>query len=220
MSTKRSASFPQQLIARFPVSLSAADLLASAGPGEEEAPEPIAFDPVPRRRKRKDGWTEQAQRDFIACLQRTGSVAASARAVGKSARTAYRLLDVEGAESFAVAWDKAFEEGLARLRIDALDRALNGALVPVYRRGRLVRVEHRRNDRLAIALLGGRDRNIDWYSQSALRRHACKMELKAREEARAADKRREEEARRAYDEELQALLDKARAMRGPRVRCL
>jgi hypothetical protein len=75
-----------------------------------------------------------------------------------NASTAYRLLDVEGTDSFALAWDKALEEELRRLREDSLDRALKGALVPVYRQGQLVRVEHRRNDRLAIALLGGRNR--------------------------------------------------------------
>ena len=212
--------FNRQMIARYPVTLSAADLLAAAAAAEDYVPEPIPFDPVPRRRNRKGGWTEQAQRDFIACLQRTGSVAASARAVGKSASTAYRLLDVEGAESFAVAWDKAYEEGLGRLRDDAMDRALNGSLVPVYRKGRLVRVEHRRNDRMAIALLGKRDTNIDWYSQGALRRHAYKMELKAADEARAEKDRRQEEAQRAYDEELKAMLDKARSMSAPRVRSL
>lgn len=146
--------------------------------------------------------------------------AASARAVGKSASTAYRLLEVEGAESFALAWDKAYEEGLNRLRDDAMDRALNGALVPVYRKGRLVRVEHRRNDRMAIALLGKRDINIDWYRQGALRRHAYKMELKAHDEEQAEKARRREETQRAYDEELQAMLDKAAALRAPRVRSL
>ena len=212
--------FGRQLAARFPVTLTAADLLAAAGAQEAEEPEPIPFTPVPRRRNRRDGWTEQRQRDFIACLQRTGSVSASARAVGMSARTAYRLLDTEGAESFALAWDEAFEQGLARLREDSLGRALNGALVPVYRRGRLVRVEHRRNDRLAIALLGNRDRSIDWYRQGALRRHVYKMELKAADEEREAEKRRRDEAQRAYDEELQRLLDKAAAKPAPRVRSL
>ena len=207
------------LVARYSVTLSAADLLAAVG-AEHDAPDPIDFTPVPRRRNRRGGWSEQAQRDFIACLQRTGSVAASARAVGRTASTAYRLLDAEGADSFALAWDKAYEEGLRRLREDSLDRALNGALVPVYRKGRLVRVEHRRNDRLAIALLGGRNREIDWYRQGALRRHVYKMELKAADEERADAKRREAEAQRAYHEELQAMLDKARAMHAPRVRRL
>ena len=214
-----SSTLNNALLARFPVTLTAADLLASTG-SEECPPEPIDFTPVRRRRKRRGGWSEQAQRDFIACLQRTGSVAASARAVGRTPSTAYRLLDAEGADSFAIAWDKAFEEGLGRLRQDSLDRALNGALVPVYRQGRLVRVEHRRNDRLAIALLGGRNREIDWYRQGALRRHVYKMELKAADEERAEAKRREEDAQRAYDEELQRLLDKADAMRAPRVRRL
>jgi hypothetical protein len=219
--TPKRSTLPNQLLARYPVTLTAADLLASVPGAEADEPEPIDFTPVPRKRNRRGGWSEQTQRDFIACLQRTGSVAASARAVGMTASTAYRLLDAEGAESFAVAWDKAFAEGLGRLREDSLDRALNGALVPVYRKGRLVRIEHRRNDRLAIALLGGRNRNIDWYRQGALRRHVYKMELKAADEERAEAKRREEEAQRAYDEELQRMLDKAQAMRPkPRIRRL
>jgi hypothetical protein len=215
--TPKRSTIPNSLAARFPVTLTAADLLGS----DADPPEPIDFTPVPRLRKRRGGWSEQAQRDFIACLQRTGSVAASARAVGRSASTAYRLLDAEGADSFALAWDKAFEEGLRRLREDSIDRALNGALVPVYRQGRLVRVEHRRSDRLAIALLGGRNRQIDWYRQGALRRHVYKMELKAADAERAEKKRREAEAQRAYDEELQCMLDKAAAMRfQPRIRKL
>lgn len=111
MSTKRNRSthYPHQLIARFPVTLSAADLLASAAVGAEPAPEPIAFEPVPRRRNRRSGWTEERQRDFIACLQLTGSVSAAARAVGLTARSAYRLLHSDGADSFAKAWDEAFD---------------------------------------------------------------------------------------------------------------
>ena len=125
---------------------------------------------------------------------------------------------MEGADSFAIAWDKAFDEGRRRLREDLLGRALNGSLVPVYRHGRLVRIEHRRNDRLAIALLGGRDRNIDWYRQGALRRHVYKMEMKAEGRASCAAKRkREAEAQRAYDEELQRMLDKAAEPHLPRI---
>jgi hypothetical protein len=210
--TPKRSTLSNQLVGRYPVTLSAADLLASSSTTEVDPPKPIDFTPVPRLRKRRGGWSEQAQRDFIACLQRTGSVAASARAVGRSASTAYRLLDVEGADSFALAWDKAFEEGLRRLREDSLDRALNGALVPVYRRGRLVRVEHRRSDRLAIALLGGRNREIDWYRQGVLRR--------ADDEDKVEAKRREEEAQRAYDEELQRMLDKGATPPEPRIRRL
>lgn len=214
--TPKRSTLSNELIARYPVTLSAADLLASAGAVEDQ-PEPIDFTPVPRRRNRRGGWTEQTQRDFIACLQLTGSVAASARAVGMSARTAYRLLEVEGADSFAIAWDKAFEEGRRRTQEDSLGRALNGSLVPIYRHARLVRVEHRRNDRLAIALLGARDRNIDWYRQGALRRHVCKLEMQQRDAELVEKRAREAEAQRAYDEELQRMLDKAAEPRIPRM---
>ncbi len=108
----------------------------------------------------------------------------------------------------------------ARLRSDAMDRALNGALVPVYRRGRLVRVEHRRNDRLAIALLGGRDRSVDDHRRTAVSRRQYWNDMRQADERRAEDEHRREEAQRAYDEELQRMLDKAKAMRGPRIRSL
>jgi len=218
--TPKRSNLANALAARFPVTLTAEELLACSPYAERDLPEPIDFVLVPRLRNRRGGWSEQTQRDFIACLQRTGSVSASARAVGMSASTAYRLLEAEGADSFAIAWDKAFAEGLAALRDDSLDRAMNGALVPVYRKGRLVRVEHRRNDRLAIALLSRRDRNIDWHRQGALRQHVYKMELQARDREQAENKRREEEAQRVYDEELRRMIENAKARCGPRVRSL
>jgi hypothetical protein len=215
---KRSA-VANSLAASFPVTLNAAALQAAHTLDDmiDEAPAPIAFDPVPRRRRRKNGWTEELQREFIACLQRSGSVTLAARAVGKSARTAYKLLDVDGAESFAMAWDKAVNEGLARLRQDSIGRALNGSLVPVYRRGRLVRVEHRRNDRLAIALLGNRDNEIDRHRHNALRRHAKKMEWQAIDRAAEERKQREIDAKQAYDEEIQRILDIALERDRPRI---
>ena len=118
----------------------------------------IAFDPVPRRRARKRGWSEERQRAFIFALSRCGSVATAARAVGMSPRSAYALVMAEGADSFAAAWDTAIDQGIERMRSDAFSRALGGAFVPVYRRGKIVRVEHRQCDALAIALLSGRDK--------------------------------------------------------------
>ena len=215
---KRSA-VANSLAASFPVTLNAAALQAAHTLDDmiDEAPDPIPFDPVPRRRRRKNGWTEELQREFIACLQRSGSVTLAARAVGKSARTAYKLLDVDGAESFAMAWDKAVAEGLARLRQDSIGRALNGSLVPVYRRGRLVRVEHRRNDRLAIALLGNRDNEIDRHRYNALRRHAVKMEWQAVDRARADRMRAENEAEKAFNDEIARIIDIVQSNEGPRI---
>ena len=215
---KRSA-VANSLAASFPVTLNAAALQAANALDDmiDEAPDPIPFDPVPRRRRRKDGWTEELQREFIACLQRSGSVTLAARAVGKSARTAYKLLDVDGADSFAIAWDKAVSQGLERLREDSIGRALNGSLVPVYRRGRLVRVEHRRNDRLAIALLGNRDNEIDRHRYAALRRHAVKIEWQAVDRAREERKRAEIDAQKAFDDEIARILNIARSNEGPRI---
>jgi transposase-like protein len=210
-----SSKLPDQVIARFPVTLTAAQLAEAAG---DELPDPIPFDPVPRLRRRRNGWTEERQRAFIAVLQLCGSISAAARAVGMSPRSAYRLAEADGADSFARAWDAAFAEGIARMRADALDRSIHGSLVPVYRGGRLVRVEHRRNDRLAIALLGGRDRAVDEGRRSAVARRRSWRDMHALDAKRAEEKRQREEAAKAYAEELEAMLEKAERMRRqPRV---
>jgi hypothetical protein len=161
----------------------------SADAAEDQSPE-IAFTPVPRLRKRRNGWSAERQRMFIAALAGCGSVARAARSVGMTPRSAYRLLDADGADSFAAAWDTAFAIGFERVRADALERAVNGAPVAIYRRGKLVRVEQRRNDRLAIALLGGRDRLIDDYRRTAVARRAYRLDLAAADAAKAAAGRR------------------------------
>lgn len=66
---------------------------------------PPFFTPV-NLRTRKDGWTPQVQCAFLAQLYLTGSVAASAKAVGRSRASAYLLRAKKGAESFAAAWDR------------------------------------------------------------------------------------------------------------------
>jgi hypothetical protein len=40
---------------------------------------PIAFIPVPRLRRRRNGWTPEAQRAFIDALEQCGCVARAAR---------------------------------------------------------------------------------------------------------------------------------------------
>lgn len=137
----------------------------------------IEFTPVPRLRKRRNGWTEERQRGFIAALAECGSVARAARSVGMSPRSAYRLLDAEGASDFARAWDQAIDIGIERVRMAALDRTLHGAPCAVYRRGKLVRVETRYNDRLAIALLGGRGAYVDHYRRTAVSRREHRQNL-------------------------------------------
>jgi len=150
-------------------------------------------------------------------------VSAAARHVGMSARTAYRLLDAPGADSFAEAWDQATDLGLARIRGDALERSMHGEYVPIYRRGLLVRVEHRRKDKLALALISARRYNVDDNYGVAVRRrehHARLVEMRERDEAA---RRADVEWAANYRRELEEMLEKARQIRLatlPRIRSL
>lgn len=182
----------------------------STAPNLTDLPDPdeivIDFTPVPRLRARRNGWTEARQRGFIFALARCGSVAAAARSVGMTKRSAYRLVDAAGAASFAGAWDEAVDLGLARLQMDSLQRALEGDYVPIYRRGKLVRVEHRRNDKLAVALLSGREREVETYRRAAVSRHQYTADLGALDAARALREAQIVAAENAYETEVQRLV--------------
>jgi hypothetical protein len=186
----------------------------------EESPPEVPFTPVPRLRNRRNGWSEDRQRRFIAALARCGTVSAAARSVGMTARSAYRLLDAPGADSFAKAWDVAFDLGYAAMQAAALERALNGAFVPVYRRGKLVRVEHRQADRLAIALLGGKDRDVDAYRRTAVSRRLYRQDMAELDAARAERQRRIAEAEELYEAETGRLINKVHERTEPRIRAL
>ena len=170
---------------------------------------PIDFTPVPRLRRRCNGWTEETQHAFIDALSRCGCVALAARSVGLTSRSAYRLLEAEGADSFAEAWDQAIARGIERLREEAMDRALNGAWVPVVRRGRVVRMEKRINDRLAIALLSGRDHSVAQRREQAVSRRKHKRELAVLRERQRLKKQLAEEVWAEH----QAILDRIEAER-------
>lgn len=171
--------------------------------------EPIDFTPVPRLRKRRKGWTPETQRAFIHCLAACGCISRAARAVGKTPASAYRLLEAEGAESFAEAWDQAIARGIEALRWHSLDRALNGAWVPVVRRGKIASFEHRRFDRLAIALLSGRDHSVADNRERASSRRKYRMKLKLRDAIEAEKKKLTEKLRAEH----QAVLDRIEAER-------
>ena len=95
----------------------------------------LAFTPVPAQRRRADGWTPEVQRCFIRALEAMGSVGRAAKAIGMGRRSAYRLLERPGAESFAAAWDRALSMGRMRQFDYAMDRALNGVTTVRVLRG-------------------------------------------------------------------------------------
>ena len=120
----------------------------------------LAFTPVPQQRRRADGWTPGAQQCFIRALEAMGSVGQAARAVGMGRRSAYRLRERPGADSFAAAWDRALSMGRMRQFDHAMERALNGVTtIRVLRGG-------------AIDVSGGPDMA---FVRSALREDAAPL---------------------------------------------
>lgn len=118
----------------------------------------LAFDPVPVK-GRRDGWSPERQRGFILRLALSGSVAASAGAVGMSKRSAYTLRARPEAASFAAAWDKAASWGVGARMDFALERAIAGDVRPVFYRGRRCgeRVQYSHGLTIAVLNMAARD---------------------------------------------------------------
>src|SRR4051812_7077848 len=109
----------------------------------------LAFTPV-RLRGRRDGWTPDRQRAFIAAIARGMPSNHAAGAVGMSKQTAHALRRRAGAESFAAAWDEAVRRaGVARRRgvSQRTSAALDGVRTPVVYRGRVVGIRTRYDNR-------------------------------------------------------------------------
>jgi len=114
--------------------------------------DPLIFAPVPGR-ARHDGWTPDRQRAFIHALGRSGLVGAAAREVGMTARSAYRLRDRAGADGFRAAWDAALDQGHTMACSTAIERAIEGEVVPIFRRGLQVGERRRYDNRLLMTAL-------------------------------------------------------------------
>jgi hypothetical protein len=116
----------------------------------------LAFTPVPLR-GRRDGWTAERQRGFIAAIASGVPSNHAARAVGMSKQTAHALRRRPDAESFAAAWDEAVRRaGLARYKgVSArTSAATEGIAIPVLYRGRVVGTRIRYDNRQLTRLLG------------------------------------------------------------------
>ena len=116
----------------------------------------LAFTPVPLR-GRRDGWTPERQRAFIAAIAAGTPSNHAARAVGMSKQTAHALRRKPGAESFAAAWDQAVHHARMARRKNVSERtcaALEGVRTPVLYRGRIVGFRTRYDNRQLVRLLG------------------------------------------------------------------
>jgi hypothetical protein len=121
-----------------------------------ELPNPPQFTPT-LTRNQYSGWTAERQRKFIEHLSLTGSVGEASAIAGVSSRSAYRLRNKAGAESFARAWDAALSLSATRLSAIAFDRALYGRSERFYRDGELVMERKMPSDYLLTWLLSRLD---------------------------------------------------------------
>ncbi len=98
-------------------------------------------------------WTVPKMMRFIDTLANTGSVSVAAKCAGMSRQSAYGLRNKLIDQPFDLAWQAAMEFGFQQLAHEALDRALNGTLIPVYYQGE--KVDERRvfNERATLNLL-------------------------------------------------------------------
>jgi hypothetical protein len=131
-------------------------MLRDSAPG---SPAP-AFTPVPVR-SRRDGWTPERQRAFIAALAASQCIHRAAAAAGMSRESAYRLRARAGAESFAAAWDAILARRSAMPTAPALlwHRAFFGTIKPVIHGGGVVGEIRRPDNRALLSLMHKQDRS-------------------------------------------------------------
>lgn len=139
---------------------------------EDRAPLPD-FTPVPLR-YRHDGWTPERQRGFIEALADTGCVSRATAIVNMSLEGVYYLRRQKGAEEFRAAWNAALDFGVQKLKDIAFERAIEGEMIPVFEKGKLMGYRRKRNDRLLMFCLRhyGQDANgkrttINYFSTRA-----------------------------------------------------
>lgn len=127
---------------------------------------------APTAGSRHNGWTRDKMLRFLELLAGSGSVTASAKAVGMSRQSAYKLRTRLYGQPFDLAWEAALEFGLNAVAHEAVDRALNGTLVPVYHRGELVGERRVFNERavlnllLAAPMIGRHHHARDWATKN------------------------------------------------------
>ncbi|MBO9519035.1 MAG: hypothetical protein J7493_13295 [Porphyrobacter sp.] len=187
-----------------------------------------AFTPVPREKKRHDGWTPEVQRSFIEALAETGSVKSAARRVGRAPVGAYYLRRHPAAEEFRHAWQAALDIGIQRIEDIAMERAINGVEEPVYSYGKLVGTRTKYNDQLLMFMLrsrapgrftGGKATALNGSDKFTLERLKKQLRKEWEEEqaaaARAEDTRSAAEVRASIDRKIAATKAQVLSRRSP-----
>jgi hypothetical protein len=113
---------------------------------------------TPQAKPRHNGWSPRKMTAFLEALTETGSVTDAAKAVGMSRQSAHRLRAMLIGQPFDIAWEAALEIGLQQVAHAALDRALNGTVVPVFYKGEQVGERRVFNERATLNLMLMADR--------------------------------------------------------------
>lgn len=129
-------SAPAEILPPEIVLADAAPLVAAEA--DDRLPPDLEFTPVPRRKARSNGLDARRQRLFIKYLAASGSVHTACRVIGCSDHAVYHLRQAPGAESFAIAWERAVERGARRVRDVLLDQSINGIPERIYKDGQLI----------------------------------------------------------------------------------
>lgn len=106
-----------------------------------------------RRSRSHKQWTREKMAVFLRELAATQDVKASARAVGMSRQSAYRLRNKLKHTPFDLGWEAALELGYSQLAHAVMDRAVNGEEVVHYYRGEVVGTSQKYDNNLARWML-------------------------------------------------------------------
>lgn len=109
--------------------------------------------PENQSRPRHDGWNRVKMVQFLEALSRTGSVTCAAACVGMSRQSAYALRARLIGQPFDLCWEGALEFALQQVAHEAIDRALNGTIVPVFYQGEEIGEKRVFNERAVLNIL-------------------------------------------------------------------
>jgi hypothetical protein len=143
---------PESRIAPSPEAASD-DFASPSNPNPGEAPDRLAFEPVPLR-YREDGLTPEKQRAYVEALADCGVACEAAARVGLSEQAINRVRRRDDARSFDRACEAAHLFGARRIRSVVWERAIEGTLKGRYYRGELVAEERVYDNRLLTYLYG------------------------------------------------------------------
>lgn len=108
-------------------------------------------------------------RQFLEALAGSGSVTAAAKSVHMSRDSAYKLRARLAGTPFDLAWEGALENGIRQVAHEAIDRAINGVVQPVYYKGEEVGERRVFNENLTRLILDNPSR---FGRQALAREHA------------------------------------------------